>query len=233
MGGRIRINMVHIAGTRMIRQGTDGLSRGDLTEGVMTGESLLQHVPLNRSDFDRQPSVRNWVNTWLPSNTLYWLTPEQWFHEGHGLGPEIQDADGVWMPSEAPPGWYIWSPPPALADIALEELDVSRHKRLHLNHVILLPRLMTYAWRKRLSKLCNLVFELPPGARLCWPGSEHEPLIVGLTLCFSPLRPWQAKLHPRFLELGWQLQGLWDSEEGDERSLLCKLCQPEEWVGPV
>jgi hypothetical protein len=72
------------------------------------------------------------------------------------------------MPSEAPPGWYIWNPPPALADIALEELDVSRHKWLHLNHVILLPQLMTYAWRTRLSKLCDLVFELPPGARLCF-----------------------------------------------------------------
>jgi hypothetical protein len=37
-GGFIFIQFVWIAGTRMIWQGTDGLSRGDLTAGVMAGE---------------------------------------------------------------------------------------------------------------------------------------------------------------------------------------------------
>jgi hypothetical protein len=233
MGGRVRIHMVHVAGTRMIRQGTDGLSRGDLTEGVMAGESMLDHVPLNESVLSRQPDLRAWVLSWLPTSNPTWLTTDQLFHEGHGLGAEAQDADGVWVPSEATDRWYIWCPPPALADIAVEELDVSRHKRSNLNHVMLLPRLTTYAWRKRLSKICDLVIEIPPGARSWWPASEHEPLLLGLTLCFSSSRPWQAKLHPGFLAMGRQLQVLWDREEGSERGLLCKLCHPSEWLGSV
>ena len=33
-----KIHFVHVAGTRMIEQGADGLSRGNLTEGVMAGK---------------------------------------------------------------------------------------------------------------------------------------------------------------------------------------------------
>jgi len=36
--------MVHVAGTRMISQGTDGLSRGMLLEGVLTGKSMLGYI---------------------------------------------------------------------------------------------------------------------------------------------------------------------------------------------
>jgi hypothetical protein len=40
MTGALRLHVTHIAGTRMIQQGTDGLSRSDVTEGVM------QHSPM-------------------------------------------------------------------------------------------------------------------------------------------------------------------------------------------
>ncbi len=42
----------------MIKQGTDGLSRGDLVEGVMRGESMLSFVPLHRSCIDRSPLLK-------------------------------------------------------------------------------------------------------------------------------------------------------------------------------
>ncbi len=51
--GFILIRFIWITGTRMIWQGTDGLSRGDLTAGVMAGEHFLKHVPLNKTDFQR------------------------------------------------------------------------------------------------------------------------------------------------------------------------------------
>ncbi|MFN9982847.1 MAG: hypothetical protein ACK53Y_23155, partial [bacterium] len=35
MGGNMKILMIHIPGTRMIEQGTDGLLRGELFEGSM------------------------------------------------------------------------------------------------------------------------------------------------------------------------------------------------------
>ena len=45
----MKIHFIHIAGTRMIHQGTDRLSRGDVSEGVMTGDSMLSFVPLHLS----------------------------------------------------------------------------------------------------------------------------------------------------------------------------------------
>jgi hypothetical protein len=38
--------VVHVAGTRMIAQGTDGLLQGVLLEGVMIGNDMLHFVPL-------------------------------------------------------------------------------------------------------------------------------------------------------------------------------------------
>ena len=43
------LHLVHVSGTRMIGQGSDGLSRGNLTEGVMMGQSMISHVPLGLS----------------------------------------------------------------------------------------------------------------------------------------------------------------------------------------
>jgi hypothetical protein len=51
-GGSLMLHVVHIAGARMICQGTDGLSRGDFGAGVMTGASMLCFVPLHLSAMD-------------------------------------------------------------------------------------------------------------------------------------------------------------------------------------
>jgi hypothetical protein len=48
MTGCIFLRLIWIAGTRMIAQGADGLSRGDLRNGVMAGESILDSVPIDR-----------------------------------------------------------------------------------------------------------------------------------------------------------------------------------------
>jgi hypothetical protein len=37
-------------------QGTDGLSRGDFSAGVMAGQQMLQFVPLHLSAGERSPS---------------------------------------------------------------------------------------------------------------------------------------------------------------------------------
>jgi hypothetical protein len=66
MDGSVRIVMVHVPGSQMIGQGTNGLSPGDLTEGVMAGHSMLNHVPVRFSAFDRQPGLLQWVSLWLP-----------------------------------------------------------------------------------------------------------------------------------------------------------------------
>ncbi len=43
------LHVVHVAGTRMIAQGTDGLSRGIFLEGVVRGEDMLSFVDLSRT----------------------------------------------------------------------------------------------------------------------------------------------------------------------------------------
>jgi hypothetical protein len=113
------------------------------------------------------------------------------------------DQFNVWHPSPLPFEWYLWTPPPALGDVAVEELGTSRHKRAHLSHVFLCPG----------------------------PESEHEPLISGLTLCFCPSSPWQVKHCPEFLALAGQLPTLWVSLEATERDLLRQLCLIPQWLG--
>jgi hypothetical protein len=232
MDGSIRIQMVHVPGTRMIQQGTDGLSRGDLTEGVMAGSSMLEHVPLKLSALERQPRLQAWMSSWLPSPP-YELSPGQWSVEGHGCSGGTVGGCGVWHPVELHHQWYLWAPPPVLGDIAMEELEASRHKRSHLSHVIIFPRLMTFAWRKKLFKLCDVVTTIPPGSRSFWPALEHEPLILGLTLRFCSHSPWQVKQSSEFLALAGSLQGLWAGPEGPERHLLRQLCNAPEWMGGV
>ena len=59
----IKINVFHIAGTRMIAQGTDGVSRGFLGQGVMDGLAMNAFVPIHMSAAER--SVGNLV-PWCP-----------------------------------------------------------------------------------------------------------------------------------------------------------------------
>jgi hypothetical protein len=42
MAGDLVLHIIHVAGTRMIAEGTYGASRGDLNQGVMVGQPLLE-----------------------------------------------------------------------------------------------------------------------------------------------------------------------------------------------
>ena len=52
-----KLEVVHVTGTRMIDQGIDGLSRGDMYEGVMAGSSMLSFIPLHKSAGERSPGI--------------------------------------------------------------------------------------------------------------------------------------------------------------------------------
>mmetsp|Transcript_12347 Transcript_12347/g.17587 ORF Transcript_12347/g.17587 Transcript_12347/m.17587 type:complete len:135 (+) Transcript_12347:3574-3978(+) len=53
MKGRLFVHMVWISGKRMIAQGTDGISRGDYTSGVLVGKKYLSFIPLNKRPVSR------------------------------------------------------------------------------------------------------------------------------------------------------------------------------------
>lgn len=57
----ITIHLIHVAGTRMIAQGTDGCSRGILMEGVMAGENMLSYFDLDKSATLRSPALLTWI----------------------------------------------------------------------------------------------------------------------------------------------------------------------------
>ena len=108
------LEIIHVSGTRMISQGTDGLSRGDMYEGVMRGESMLAHVPLHLSAVDRQPDLLAWIESWAialgPTPEL--LQPTGWYERGHDVIGSSTNCDGMWIP-KLQSGTFIWAPPPS------------------------------------------------------------------------------------------------------------------------
>lgn len=48
----------------MIAQGTDGLSRWKIFEGVMNGQVMLTFVPLHLSAVERSPPLKEWIDSW-------------------------------------------------------------------------------------------------------------------------------------------------------------------------
>ena len=43
---KCKVSFIHVAGTQMISQGTDGISRGDMHEGIIKGGNMLSLLPL-------------------------------------------------------------------------------------------------------------------------------------------------------------------------------------------
>ena len=188
--GSLKLHVIHVAGHRMITQGTDGLSRGDYTSGVMAGDHMLSFVPLHQSAIERSPSLLHWLQEWIPQPNIVPLTPSDWFTRGHGTEGGTKSAGDAWWPTCGSETWFLWTPAPGAAACALHQLALSRQKRPHLNHVFICPRLMTADWRKKLFKLADLVLELPPGCVPWWPSSMFEPLLLGLTLRLIVCNPW-------------------------------------------
>jgi hypothetical protein len=182
------IHVIHIAGTRMKECGIDGLSRGDLLEGMMkTGSDPLVFLPLSQSANERVHGlVADWVNTWWRSGNgdswcgedLTLLTPEDWFDLRNVTGPRLR------------------IPPPAAMGAVVEMFGDDRLVRPHLPHVFVVPRLMTYLWQKQLSKDADVVLTIPTGLSF-WPKEMHEPLILMIVMPLTHIDlhrgPWLVK----------------------------------------
>jgi len=63
--GDLILHVIHVAGTRMKEWGVDGLSRGDLLEGMMSGLDPLLFIPLSEGANERSSGkVEDWVRSW-------------------------------------------------------------------------------------------------------------------------------------------------------------------------
>ena len=98
------LHVTHVSGKRMIKQGTDGLSRADHTQGVMLGQPIRMFVPLHLAPLDREPLLEGWLNSITERLDPILLTPEDWYTTAHTQGT------------------FIWAPPPAAAEVVVEQL---------------------------------------------------------------------------------------------------------------
>ena len=114
-GGGLILHIVHVSGKQMIKSGIDGLSRGDTYEGVAAGMALLSYVDLQQFPLERSPLLESWFWSWWRKEELgglSFLTPEGWF---------IHDKEGEKENC-------AWAPPPAAAEMAIEEMATCFHK---------------------------------------------------------------------------------------------------------
>ena len=222
MNCRTRIHFVHVAGTRMIAQGSDGLSRGNLSEGVMRGMAMESFIPLNESALERSSALKGWISSWAVGE-LEFLTPRDWFIRGHDMveGSFETNSDGFKWPSYRK-GTFVWSPPPAAAETMLGELRKTRHRRTKSTHLILVPRLMAPSWQKHLRKVSDVVLSVPAG-HPAWPLSMYEPLTIGIIFPFIRYRPWRLCRSPVLLDLERKLREVWKTEPRTEGPLLREL----------
>ena len=201
----IRIFVSHVSGLRMIAEGGDGVSRGSLNEGVMAGDTMLSSIPWHLFATERSPSLFSWLCSWAGA-TLEPLTPTDWFQKGHDIrGWKKQPGEPFQRPVLAA-GVFGWFPPPAAADVAIEQLRIARIKRQDSSHVFVCPRLLCPVWLKQLNKACDLVFKIPVGAP-GWPSAMFEPLLIGICFPFLRSEPWQLKGTPK---LSWVARKLHD-----------------------
>ena len=243
------LHVIHIAGTRMKEAGIDGLSRGDLLEGMMKGAHPLEFIPLDEDAAERAgPSLENWISSWwedeknLPwcGASLVRLNPEDWFNLPNIAGPRL------------------WIPPPAAMETIVELFSEDRLTNPHIPHVFAVPRLMTYLWRKALSKDADVVFSIRAGSSF-WPSSMHEPLIVLIVLPLTHVEnyrgPWTRRGSPEVnrlknaLEAGFRdpelhgsrkfhdvegpVRGVRDPKEEWSRTLLFEFLEEQKRFPPV
>jgi len=209
MKGAIFPRVVWIAGERMIAQGTDGLSRGDQTCGVMNDGKFLRHVPLNKTVLDYDCLLSAELLTWVAVGPRWiWLKETDWFDEVFNH----------------PQGNFVWTPSAALARVATEQLCEVKHVHPYTNHIFLTPALMTGNWRKLLGKQSDVLLTLPAGSP-CWPSSCFEPLVMSLTCALLPSSPWVVRDTDWIGNWSEKMQEVWKTDQGARRD-----CMREFWV---
>jgi hypothetical protein len=224
MQASIQLHVIHVAGTRMIYQGTDGLSRGIVDNHLFHNPPTAFGVPLHVTALARQPLLLPWIRSWAPEPDLTPLQPTEWFTKGHGIGSFCHNSDGILVPQVIDNRWLLWDLPPAAGRVALEQLALSRPKVLSSTTSSSAqgcspPNGAACCINWLMSSL-KFQQELAPSR----PRSMHEPLLLGLTLRFISCPPWTLHRHSTLLDLVCELRSLWPQSCRDERHILRQLC---------
>ena len=221
-----KISIIHVSGERMKAQGADGLSRGNLLEGVMKHQDILAFVPLHLSAMKRKGGTKlvQWIRSWAEckKEKLYILNKEEWFIRGHDIvGYTPPNSSHIVEPIYQK-GNFLWAPPPALAEVACEEIRRARNKRQLSTHIFVCPRLLTPQWRKHLHRAADILFEIPPSCDY-WPVGNFEPLTLAIFFPFISHKPWQLRRTGALIELERHLSQMWKEGFITQGSVLRKL----------
>jgi hypothetical protein len=73
----IILHVIHVSGKRMITQGTDGLSRGDRSQGLMQGLPMTAFIPLHIDPFERSPKLKRFVEDMCGNLKPKFLSPTE------------------------------------------------------------------------------------------------------------------------------------------------------------
>jgi len=169
---------------------------------------MLKYIPLHKTAVERSPNLETWVQSWAEGQNLrdiyHCLLELDW--------PQVHLGGGT----------YVWYPAPAAAPTAVEWLACSIHKCTTSIHIMIIPRLMTAWWYKILNKTADLIFKILTTTAI-WGKNEHEPLICALCLPLSRKDPWTHKGSERTLGVHRELHGVWLSDFGRSRSILCQI----------
>lgn len=188
-----RIFVTHVSGKRMVAQGTDAVSRGSLQQGVALGEVMTNFCPWAKNACEVSPTLLNWLKSWS-GDDLETLQPAAWFGRGQDHNGGYVDEAGYWRPI-IKKGTFLWAPPSAAAEAALEELRKAQIKRQNSTHLFVVPRLFTPCWLKQVYKCANLVVFIAPQHSF-WGPECFKPLCVAVCFPFSQHRPWQLRGTP-------------------------------------
>ena len=212
--------ITHVSGKRMMAQGTDGISRGQLREGISLGASMLSFCPWGSCALERSPTLLPWLHE-VFGDKLEVLSPADWFRRGHDhLGGEA-DSKGFFR-LKIQQGTFLWHPPPAAADAAIEELRKARLKRRNSTHIVVIPRLVTTLWLRQLYKAADFLINIT-NTHPFWPSSMLEPLVLAIAFPYSKHPPWQLKSTPKLLHSQREVQRLLQEHPVDARDILQKF----------
>ena len=162
---------VHVAGKRLIAQGTDGLSRGQTAVGTMSGDTddVQAYNPLGGGLPDLPPALRRWCRA------------------RYGEQPHLREPDD-WTADNVKGNDTLFYPHPLLARDAL--MSFRRHRMLAPSTTaatFLLPRRLHSQWQRQLRGFSVTV--IPAGAGAHWPATEFEALVVARAERWTPRLP--------------------------------------------
>ena len=108
-----KISIVHVSGERMKAQGSDGLSRGNMLEGVMQSKDILSFIPLHLSALKREGGSRllTWIKSWgdFPEEKLRVLSEHEWFTRGQDI-VGFTTADSLIQEPVYKSRSFLWAP---------------------------------------------------------------------------------------------------------------------------